>query len=267
MANEYYAKLDQNIVYSSMWEEDGDTVKVWITILALKNYRTGIVDKNVTGIARLCNLSVEKVEQAILKFESPDERSTTKDHEGRRLKKVEGGWLVLQHEKYIKFGWSDEKREYERIRKANYRQGKRATKESEEPEKQKKPEQPSKPKIEIPQILKDSGEFMVWWERWQEHLKEKKKKPTSLALEQQLKKLEDAGVAGAIAMIRTSIENNWQGLFEQKGQFFKPSTQPQSGQRLFNGKTIEELSVNERMLLCPADYDHPLNPKNPSNGF
>jgi hypothetical protein len=127
MSEEYYAKLDQRIVYSSMWEEDGDTCKVWITFLALKHIKTGVVDKNPTGIARLCNLPLEKVMKAISKFESPDPNSSSKEHEGRRLLKLEtGGWLVVNHERYMSLGWSDDKKAYERDRKAAYRESKEA---------------------------------------------------------------------------------------------------------------------------------------------
>jgi hypothetical protein len=214
MGTELYAKLDQNIVYSSMWEEDGDTVKVWITILALKNYRTGIVDKNITGIARLCNLSIEKVQAAITKFESPDPNSTTKAHEGRRLQKIDGGWKVLNHDRYLKFGWSDEKREYERQRKAQWRDGQET---KTEPAKQVKPTK--KPKEELVYTIPDNidnDEFRVWWSKWLEHLGQKKKKPTQNAIEMQLGKLSKAGVVTAIAMLQQAIEKNWQGLYEVK---------------------------------------------------
>jgi hypothetical protein len=96
---------------------------MWITFLALKHIKTGVVDKNPTGIARLCNLPLEKVMKAISKFESPDPNSSSTEHEGRRLLKLEtGGWLVINHERYMSLGWSDDKKAYERDRKAAYRE-------------------------------------------------------------------------------------------------------------------------------------------------
>lgn len=123
MSEDFYAKLDQRIVYSSMWEEDGDTCKVWVTLLALKNINTGIVDKNITGIARLCKLPIEKVEAAFEKFQAPDPNSSSKELEGRRIVPVERGWRVVNHQAYMEMGWSDEKKAYERDRKAKYRAG------------------------------------------------------------------------------------------------------------------------------------------------
>lgn len=121
--SEKYTKLAEKIVYSSMWEEDGDTCKVWVTLLALRDHVTGEVDKNITGIARLAKLPVEKVEGAMAKFRAPDLRSTSLEHEGRRIEEVEGGgWKVLNHEKYMEYGWSEDKKRYERERKARWRE-------------------------------------------------------------------------------------------------------------------------------------------------
>lgn len=141
MSDEQYAKLDQRIVYSSLWEEDGDTCKVWITLLALKSLKTGIVDKNMTGIARLCKLPFETVEAAMNKFMEPDPNSSSKAHEGRRIIRVEGGWLIVNHERYTALGWSEEKKAYERERKKRYREKKDREKALKEEESNTEPEE------------------------------------------------------------------------------------------------------------------------------
>lgn len=120
--SELYAKLAQRIIYSSIWEEDGDTCKVWVTLLALKD-QNGVVDKNITGVARIAKLPIEKVEQAIQMFLEPDERSSSQEHDGRRIRAVPEGWLVLNHQKYQEYGWSEDKKARERMRKAAYRAG------------------------------------------------------------------------------------------------------------------------------------------------
>lgn len=118
---EKYTKLAENIVYSSIWEEDSDTCKIWVTILALKDL-DGFVRKNVTGIARLAKLPVDKVEEAIAKFIAPDPRSTTEEFEGRRIEKVPGGLYVLNHQKFQEYGWTEDKKRFEREKKARWRQ-------------------------------------------------------------------------------------------------------------------------------------------------
>jgi hypothetical protein len=56
-------------------------------------------------------------------------------------------------------------------------------------------------------------EFTAVWEDWLKHLTEKRKKPTSLSKERQLKKLSAMGPSRAIDAIEHSIEKNWQGIF------------------------------------------------------
>jgi len=62
-----YAKLASHIIHSSIWGESGDTCKVWITFLALKN-REGMVYASIGGIARVCNLEIDFVAAAVAKF-------------------------------------------------------------------------------------------------------------------------------------------------------------------------------------------------------
>jgi len=52
---------------------------------------------------------------------APDPYSRTKDHEGRRIKECDGGWFVLNGEKYREKMNEDERREYKRIWIANKR--------------------------------------------------------------------------------------------------------------------------------------------------
>ena len=121
-----YTKLAQTIVYSSLWSEDAEICKLWITFLALKDL-DGVVMHNLTGISRLTGISLEKCLAAVTKFESPDPLSTTPDEEGRRLVKLEGGgWYVVNHDKYQEIGWSEEKKEKNRERVRKFRKNRAA---------------------------------------------------------------------------------------------------------------------------------------------
>lgn len=71
------------------------------------------------------------------------------------------------------------------------------------------------PSYEIPAIL-NNQRFLEAWLQWIEHLKEKRTKPTSLALKLQLKKLSKMELWRAIQCIEYSIEHNYQGLWEPK---------------------------------------------------
>ena len=65
----------------------------------------------------------------------------------------------------------------------------------------------------IPSSL-NRKDFVKIWENWLEHLKQKRKQPTILAGEMQLKKLESMGIERAMAALKFSIEGNYQGIFE-----------------------------------------------------
>jgi len=60
----------------------------------------------------------------------------------------------------------------------------------------------------------EDSEFALLWAKWIDHLGQKKKKPTTHAIDLQLVKLQAYGRDKAVKSILQSIQNNWQGLFE-----------------------------------------------------
>ena len=94
-----FTKLVPEIVQSSIWNESSDTRVVWITMLALKD-ENGFVRGSSKTLSRMANVSLDKVEEALEKFLSPDPDSCTPDDDGRRIQEYTGGWLVLNHVKY-----------------------------------------------------------------------------------------------------------------------------------------------------------------------
>lgn len=98
-----FTKLDSGIIHSSIWAQPEYVRVVWTTILAVKN-KIGIVECAVSGLRRACNLTNdpngEKFNEAIKILESPDPESRSSEYDGRRIKKIEGGWLVLNSKKY-----------------------------------------------------------------------------------------------------------------------------------------------------------------------
>lgn len=116
-----YAKLFSSLLSSSVWSEDSDTCKVWITLLALAD-REGYVFGSASGIARICALDVDKVTEALEKFLSPDKHSSDKtrepDRDGKRIEIVDGGWHLLNYAHYRDLADAD-------VRRAQYRASKR----------------------------------------------------------------------------------------------------------------------------------------------
>ena len=108
-----YTKLFASIVDSTIWRESKETKIVWITMLA-KSDKHGIVEASVPGLADASRVSVEECRVALSSLASPDPDSRTKDHAGRRIKEIEGGWLLLNHGKYRARLNADDRREYQR---------------------------------------------------------------------------------------------------------------------------------------------------------
>jgi hypothetical protein len=94
-----FVKLYQSITRSSVWGESHETRLVWITMLVEAN-ADGIVEASVGGLAHLARVTKAECEAALAVLSAPDEDSRSPEHEGRRIRKVDGGWLVLNHAKY-----------------------------------------------------------------------------------------------------------------------------------------------------------------------
>ncbi len=102
-----WAPIWSQIVESSLWEEDGDVVKVFMTLLARKD-SDHICELDAYRIAKLCNYRIAdgsvdelKVLDILKVLASPDKRrKEVQEFEGRRIRAVEGGWLVLNGQKY-----------------------------------------------------------------------------------------------------------------------------------------------------------------------
>lgn len=121
-----YTKLFQDIVTSTIWGEDDKTRIVWITLLALKD-KNHFVSASIPGLARQANVSQDDCQKALRKLEAPDKFSRSKEHEGRRIEAVEGGWTVLNGEKYRQRMSQDDRREwmrkYQKERRAKLKKG------------------------------------------------------------------------------------------------------------------------------------------------
>lgn len=114
-----WAPLWSGIVDSSLWEEDGDTVKVFMTILATKD-SDHVCRLDAYRISRKCCMDEIKVLEILKLLASPDKRRKSKQpNDGRRIKAVEDGWLVLNGELYRKMV-------QEEMRKASWRKAQAA---------------------------------------------------------------------------------------------------------------------------------------------
>jgi hypothetical protein len=126
MAMTGYTKLFNSILASTIWREDDKTRLVWITLLALTD-KNGVVEASIPGLADLARVSLEDCERALANLHKPDKYSRSKDHDGRRIETIDGGWLVLNRAKYRDKMSADDKRERDRDRQRRHRQGQSVT--------------------------------------------------------------------------------------------------------------------------------------------
>jgi hypothetical protein len=138
-----FTKLFSSITESTIWAEPDHIRILWITILAMAD-RKGRVWSSIPGLANRARITIPQVEEGIDRFLSPDEYSRTDDNEGRRIAKIDGGWRLLNYDKYR----SIQDDEAVLHSKRNYINGRRLAENIAEDVVGKKPERFQKPTIE-----------------------------------------------------------------------------------------------------------------------
>jgi len=116
-----YNKLFTSILDSSIWLESTTTRIVWVTFLAAMD-ETGFARFATVGnVALRARVSEEEAKNAIEALESPDRLCPEQDMEGRRIERVDGGWMVLNSRKYREIVNRETEKEQTRIRVARCR--------------------------------------------------------------------------------------------------------------------------------------------------
>ncbi|MGH9537142.1 MAG: hypothetical protein ACRD3H_04420 [Terriglobales bacterium] len=126
MAMTGYTKLFNSILASTIWREDDKTRLVWITLLAMTD-QNGAVEASLPGLADLARVSIDDCERALENLQKPDKYSRSKEHDGRRIETIDGGWLVLNRAKYRDKMSEDDRRERDRDRQRRHRQSQTVT--------------------------------------------------------------------------------------------------------------------------------------------
>jgi hypothetical protein len=115
-----FTKLFNSILDSTIWQEPKETKIVWITMLAMAD-RGGEIHASIPGLAVRAGVSLDECQNALNCLKSPDKFSRTKDHDGRRIADIDGGWRLLNHGKYRALLSAEERKEYNRRKQAEYR--------------------------------------------------------------------------------------------------------------------------------------------------
>lgn len=117
--SEGFTKLFGSLIHSTIWREPDHVRLVWITMLAIVN-RNGVVEASLPGLADAARVTIEECEEALGKLSAPDKYSRSKNHEGRRVQEIDGGWQLLNYESYRKRMSAEDQKEKtaERVRRA-----------------------------------------------------------------------------------------------------------------------------------------------------
>lgn len=121
-----YNKLFTKILDSSIWLEPMPTRIVWLTMIAAMDDDGMVQFASVANLAHRARVSELEASEAVRTLESPDRNSSDHDHEGRRIERVPGGWIVLNANKYRELVSRVVAKEKTRIRVAKFRETKRA---------------------------------------------------------------------------------------------------------------------------------------------
>lgn len=120
-----YNKLFTKILDSSIWMEPSPTRIMWLTFIAAMDEDGFVQFASIPNAAHRAVLPIAEATAAISTLENPDPHSSDPDHEGRRVEKVPGGWVVLNSKKYRDLVTRVVIREQTRERVAKYREKKK----------------------------------------------------------------------------------------------------------------------------------------------
>ena len=119
-----FTKLYSSLCLSSVWSEDPPTRILWITLLASAD-RKGFVYGSPVGLAAVARLPLDDVKASLEKLASPDPESSdlqmNPDNEGRRIRPIDGGWLIINYVRYRDIRDADARREQNREAQARFR--------------------------------------------------------------------------------------------------------------------------------------------------
>lgn len=95
-----FVKLFSSILASTVWAgQPPGTKLMWVTMLAMSNAK-GEVFGAIPGLAHQAGVTLQEALVAVDTFLSPDQYSRDKEHEGRRIKAIDGGWQLLNYTKF-----------------------------------------------------------------------------------------------------------------------------------------------------------------------
>lgn len=119
-----YNKLFTKILDSSIWLESTSTRLLWMVFIAAMDEDGFCPFASLANLAHRARLTLEETKDGVESLEAPDPNSSDPDNDGRRIERVQGGWIVLNAAKYRALVTRTVSREQTRVRVARFRQKK-----------------------------------------------------------------------------------------------------------------------------------------------
>jgi hypothetical protein len=94
-----FAKLDSGIINSTLWVQPHDVLRVWIWFLSQAD-ANGVVRTAAPALAHACMVPLDRTREILVLLESPDPDSRSNNDDGRRLRKLDGGWQIINYGAY-----------------------------------------------------------------------------------------------------------------------------------------------------------------------
>lgn len=115
------------IVDSSLWQEPDYVIKIYLTMIALKD-EDHVYRGTAFGLGKRANKTEQEVIDALKILSSPDTRRKERQQfEGRRIEPVDDGWFILNGPKYRELVAVEMKRARDRRSAKAYRDRKRGS--------------------------------------------------------------------------------------------------------------------------------------------
>lgn len=108
-----FTKLDSGLLLSSIMREPPEVFKVFIAILAACD-ADGVARVSSAAMPGICYLTQPQVDRAIKILSSPDKHSRSLEEDGRRIRRVDGGYYVVNYHRYREASKTDYLRDKQR---------------------------------------------------------------------------------------------------------------------------------------------------------
>ena len=94
-----FTKLSAGILQSSIMAEPPEVFKVWVTLMAAAD-PDGIAPVSAQFLSTIARLPIETTRAALQRLEAPDPDSRSTNDDGRRIRRVDGGYLLINYARY-----------------------------------------------------------------------------------------------------------------------------------------------------------------------